>query len=115
MTKVFICGPMTGLPDFNYPSFHKAGECLQESGFEIRSGAHYKSFNGEIEPAKPPSPDKAKSQEYYMRQSISKLVGCDLIYLLDGWADSEGARLEVKIAKAIGLKTLDLRPLNETA
>lgn len=111
MTKVFICGPMTGLPDFNYPSFHEAGEYLEEHGFEIRSGAHRVNAFKETIPVDPPSTEETEPHEHYMRRSIYQLIQCDLIYLLDGWADSKGARLEVKIAKSIGLKTLELQPL----
>lgn len=32
--KVYISGPMTGLPEFNYPAFFAAAEALEARGYE---------------------------------------------------------------------------------
>lgn len=33
--KVYIAGPMTGLPEFNFPLFFEAEELLKGHGFEV--------------------------------------------------------------------------------
>ncbi len=41
-----------------------------------------------------------------MRICIKSLVTCEYMYLCDDWEESEGARLEVIIAKKLGIKIL---------
>lgn len=38
-----------------------------------------------------------------MRVDLGALVGCDGISLLEGWEESRGARLEVHVARELGL------------
>lgn len=49
-------------------------------------------------------PDEPWSE--HMAVDIGMLLDCDAIYMLADYMDSRGARLERKIAKAIGLKVL---------
>lgn len=108
MTIVYIAGPMTGHEDFNYPAFHAAGDMLAEYGFNFISGAHK---GGECDT--PPAPGEEKPWKDYMRKAVQDLSYCDLIYLLDGWEDSRGARLEVEIAQSIGIPRLILEDLSK--
>ena len=39
MTRVYIAGPMTGLPDFNYPAFNAAAAKLRALGLEVLNPA----------------------------------------------------------------------------
>ena len=39
-----------------------------------------------------------------MRRDIKLLVDCDAVYMLDGWPESEGARVEHTLARDLGLK-----------
>ncbi|MDE5688675.1 MAG: DUF4406 domain-containing protein [Paramuribaculum sp.] len=40
-----------------------------------------------------------KSYAYYMGRDIEAMLGCDAIYLCDGWQDSRGCQAEAVIAK----------------
>ena len=42
----------------------------------------------------------------YMKEDISALMECDSIYMLKGWEDSAGARLEFQIAIGLGYEIL---------
>lgn len=42
----------------------------------------------------------------YMRKDIAELLTCDAIYPLPGWEESRGARLEMHIARELGLVEL---------
>lgn len=88
--KVYIAGPMSGLPDFNYPAFFKAAERLRAAGYEVENPAENK-------------PEGTASWQAYMRMSLVQISRVDGIALLPGWQESKGASLEVHIAEALGL------------
>lgn len=43
----------------------------------------------------------------YMRECLRTLSWCDTIYMLRGWEDSKGAKLERYIAEVLGLEILE--------
>ncbi len=91
MKKIYISGPMTGLPGLNFPAFHEAAACLRAQGHEVVNPAEF----GE---------DEGKTWSDYMRDDIKALMDCDAIYMLPGWAGSKGARLELHIARVMGFE-----------
>ena len=91
MTRAYISGPMTGLPDLNFPAFNAAAASLRALGFEA------------INPAEV-NPDASMPWEQCMRADIKALCDCDCIVLLPGWENSRGAHLEVHIAHRLGIK-----------
>lgn len=93
MKKVYISGPMTGLPEYNYPAFHEAAHKLREAGYEP------------INPADFPIQEDWEWADY-MRQDIPRLCEADHIYLLDGWENSKGATVEKSIADILGITSL---------
>lgn len=90
MNRVYIAGPMSGLPDLNYPEFNRASAYLRELGYEVEN------------PAENPAP-ACGSWAGYMRMAIAQLVQCDEIHMLRGWQQSRGAKLEHEIAQQLGL------------
>lgn len=44
--------------------------------------------------------------EQYMRRDIAQLMTCDVIFMLDGWELSKGARVEHNIAQQINMSIL---------
>lgn len=95
MTRTYLAGPMSGIPDLNFPAFHKAAASLRASGYEV------------INPAEINADPNAKWADA-MRQDIAQLVTCDAIALLPGWDKSRGASLEYTIAHALGMKPIYL-------
>ncbi len=87
--KIYIAGPMTGLPEFNYPVFHEAAAALRAAGHAVDNPA---------ENAAPP----CGSWLGYMRMSVAQLAQADCLVLLPGWASSRGARIEHQLAMALG-------------
>lgn len=91
MTCLYVAGPMSGLPDYNYPAFHAAAERLRAAGYVVENPAE-----------NPPCADWTG----YMRLSLVQISRADGIAVLDGWQMSRGASLEVHIAHALLLPVL---------
>ena len=89
--KVYISGPMTGLPEYNYPAFNAAEKELRDDGHEPINPARH-GFIGGYEWAD------------YMRLALVDLSRAEAIHLLDGWENSRGARLERLIANCLGIE-----------
>ena len=101
MPKVYLSGPMSGLPKYNYPAFYEAAMRLRLKGVEVLSPAE-----GTV------THDKMWSD--YMRRAIKMLCDCDYNVRLPGWANSTGARLETQIADALGIINIDLDEMLES-
>ena len=99
MTRVYISGPMTGLPDLNFPAFHAAAATLRGRGLEVVNPAEVNA-------------DATLSWEQCMRADIKAMCDCDAIVLLPGWEASKGAHLELHLAHRLGL-TVSLWPTTE--
>ena len=91
--KVYIAGPMSGLPEWNYPAFNAAEAQLVALGHDV------------LNPAKNPP---QRCWEDYMRAGIAQVLRADGIAYLPNSHQSRGARLEKLIGTELGL---DIRPL----
>jgi hypothetical protein len=95
--RVYISGGMSGLPDFNFPAFHRAAADLRARGFEV------------VNPAELDAADASpKEWHEYLRRDIAQLVTCDAVCMLEGWERSKGARLERHIAIELGMQEVFL-------
>lgn len=94
--KVYVAGPMTGLPDFNYPAFFAAAERLAALGHDV------------VNPAREWDGDPSAQWHDYMRRGISDVCSCDGVALLPGWTNSRGAMLENFVAIQLGLTVRSL-------
>lgn len=91
---IYISGKITGTDD-----------CLQR--FE-RAEKHLNNMNitDVINPAKVNSYLPELSYSQYIKISLCMLEMCDTIYMLKGWEDSTGAKLEWEFAKANNYKIM---------
>lgn len=102
--RIYIAGPMSGYPGFNYPAFDRAQEQLAAAGFDPVSPA---------DPAQrsPNDPDELApgvSYEDCLARAIEKLTSADVLAALPGWEQSHGARLEIALA---GRRGMEVRPV----
>lgn len=104
MKRVYIAGPMTGLPAHNFPAFRHAAMLLREAGYEVMSPVE---INNE-------ESCSAKPWQECMRADIAALVTCDMVALLPGWENSRGATLEHYIANSVGIPCRDAHILIAT-
>jgi len=93
--SIFISGPMSGLPKFNYAAFNKAAKQFRSLGHRVAN------------PAENPKPPCGTWQGW-MRLSIAQLVTCEAIALLPGWQNSRGAKLELSIARDLEMREIHL-------
>ena len=94
MTRIYVAGAMSGLPDLNYPAFHAAAAMLRARGYEVEN------------PAENPVP-VCGSWRGYMRMTVTQLAQCDAVYLLPGWEASRGANVEHALALGLGLEVIE--------
>jgi nucleoside 2-deoxyribosyltransferase len=77
--RVYIAGPMTGIPEYNFPAFHDAADLWRQAGWEVLNPAESCDGNTEL------------PYYHYVLHDIELIKTCDAIALLDGW-DGPNAR-----------------------
>lgn len=92
----YLSGPMTGMPDLNFPAFNAAAAKLRKDGLTIVNPAEL-------------NPDPTTPWAQCMRTDIKALCDCDAIMMLDGWEKSKGAHLELQLAHRLELDILFYR------
>ena len=90
---VYICGPMTGLPENNYPAFNDAAKRLRDLGYKV------------VNPAELDHGDE-KCWADYLRRDIRAMMDCDTIAILPGADNSKGATFERMIASKLGFDVI---------
>ncbi len=119
-TKVYIAGPMTHIPHFNFPAFHTAAEELRSRGFEV------------VSPAELDSPAAKKAAEdsvdgdpghYADNDSWGTMLardvlliadeGIEAIVVLPDWEKSRGAKLETFVARLCDVPIVEYPSLIE--
>lgn len=92
MSKMYISGRITGQPDF-MEKFAEAEEHLKARGFEVVNPATL-------------THDHGKTWGEYMIEGLKALLDCDGVYMLKGWGDSRGAKIEKRLAQDLGSKLI---------
>lgn len=90
---LYICGPMSGLPEYNYPAFNAAEKAIRE-----RFGCRV------LNPAR--QPDGLEYDEY-MRRGCADVVSASVVVVLDGWRKSPGAVVEMATALIHGRRVVE--------
>jgi hypothetical protein len=96
--RYYLSGAITRQPDFK--AYFKQYED------ELRHWGITDIFN----PAVVDLPRDAK-WETYMRYDLKILMDCDVLALLPNWKKSRGAKLEVHVAKALGIRVVKIHDL----
>ena len=98
---IYVAGPMSGYPAYNYPAFMAAEKALHATGrFNVLNPARNEDNN--------PTPGVPQSWDWYMREALVQVAAADSVALLPGWECSRGARLEVHVAHALAMPTAPL-------
>ena len=126
MTKklVYLAGPMSGKPFFNFPAFFAYEEWLRDQGYDVWSPARndivkYGPFyrecpNGSAEELARCNPRPAYRD--VLRDDLNFLLDTDcIVALMPGWENSKGARVEFHLAHCLNLEIMFLEELTTTA
>lgn len=114
--RVYVAGPMRGIPHFNYPAFHNATKKLREQGHEVFSPAERDIERDGVDWGSA-HPDGDLQAAISNGLSLRQALGDDLAYvcreaeaiaLLPGWQNSKGAKAELATAEALGLWVIHL-------
>lgn len=101
---VYLSGPMTGLPDFNFPAFETATAALRELGIVVLS-PHEHDLDGGFDPA-------SDGDDFDLRAAlewdIEAVLRSDAIVVLPGWQSSPGCTVEVAVAASMDIPVLDI-------
>ncbi|MDQ8040641.1 DUF5664 domain-containing protein [Cellulosimicrobium sp. XJ-DQ-B-000] len=105
--RVYVAGPMRGLPEFNFPAFDEATHALRMQGHDVVNPAEHDREGG-FDPAGMTGNEDLTQHGFDLRAALAwdleQITRCDAVYLLDGWQQSSGARAEYALAQALGLK-----------
>lgn len=102
--RAYIAGPMTGYEEWNFPAFAKATAYVRSLGWEAVSPAEHDLEMG-FDPA-----SKVMLAGYTREDALRWDFGVLIdprttdIVMLPGWLNSEGAKAEWCVAKALNLK-----------
>lgn len=111
--KVYLAGPMRGIPKFNFPAFHKAAKKLRKQGYTVFNPAEKDTERHGTDIGKDnPTGDEAKAVKdhgFNLRVALGDDLEwickhADAVALLPGWRKSKGAKAEKATANALGLE-----------
>lgn len=93
----YLCGPMSGYEEYNFPAFFKAESHLKEMGFEVINPARIDQellgFNPKIDVVDPEFLKEAA------RRDLDGVIEADCLVVLQGWEKSKGTNAEIGVAR----------------
>lgn len=114
----YVAGPMTGIPEFNFPAFNAATAKLRAEGHTVFNPAERDILrHGGIDISKGNASGSqeqaAKEYGFSLRDALADdtwwiCQEADAIAMLPGWENSKGARAEHALAHALGHKIIYL-------
>lgn len=119
MKKIYLAGPMRGIPEFNFPAFHAAAAKLRAEGHEVFNPAEAdnKEFGVDVSTGNNTGCENEAAKRVgmtglelarncFLRDTNWICRHADAIALLPGWENSRGATAERALALAIGLEII---------
>lgn len=103
--RVYLAGPMTGIPQLNFPAFEYAATVLRQTGYDVISPHELDS--PAVKAAATKSADEALVDGKVAGETWGQILARDVrivaddvqgIAFLPGWENSRGAKLEATVA-----------------
>lgn len=99
--RVYIAGPMRGVPELNFPLFDAVARFL-DTTWRLKAIINPAQISRDMAHTRGCRIDDIPVEEY-MHRDLTSLLGCTDLVLLPNWHYSEGATVEYIVAKAVGL------------
>lgn len=114
--KIYLAGPMRGIPEFNAPAFHAAAAKLRADGHEVFSPAEQsiKLFGDAVRKAAAGDEGAMGGDAETIGRTVFHLdltyicLQAEAVALLPNWRNSKGATAEHATALALGLSVMEL-------
>lgn len=115
--KIYLAGPMRGIPEFNFPAFMAAAAILRSQGHFVFNPAERDNDKHGTDISKGNATGCEATAAKVHGFSLREALGADLAYicaeaeaiaLLPGWQNSKGANAEKATADALGLEVMFL-------
>lgn len=115
--KLYLAGPMRGIPQFNFPAFMMAAAKLRADGHEVFNPVEKdaEKFGGEMFTTNGSGDNDQAAADFgfnlrsALAMDLAWICGeADGIALLPGWDRSKGAAAEKATADALGLQVIFL-------
>lgn len=109
--KIYLAGPMRGIPEFNFPAFFAAEGYLKSAGHYVFNPARRdEERHGSALSKGNPTGDEVQAavqHGFSLREALRDdtnyiCMEAEAIALLPGWENSKGARAEKALAEALG-------------
>lgn len=116
-SKVYVAGPMRGIPEFNFPAFNAAAAALRQIGCEVFNPAEKDNerHGTDISKGNATGDEAIASAQhgFNLREALGMDLAwicaeADAVALLPGWENSKGANAEKATAEALGLQVVFL-------
>lgn len=103
--RVYLAGPMRGIPESNYPLFKTVAQRLREDGHIVFSPVDWDTENH--------GPGGCHSESFDLRKALAAdlewiCLEAEAVALLPGWQNSKGATAERATAIALGLAVFEV-------
>jgi hypothetical protein len=114
--RIYVAGPMQGIPDFNFPRFNAVAFCFRQDGHEVfnpaerdierHNGVNIANTSGSLAEAK-------EKHGFSLRDALADDLNfictkADLICMLPGWEKSNGAQAEHRTAVALQSEGMEI-------
>jgi len=119
MKSIYVAGPMTGYPEFNFPAFFRAQERLEADGWKVWNPAKKDEEDGVSNGAGwSDGDDQALVGSGWdfraaFKWDVTKVIEADAIFVLRGFESSSGALAELAVARAIQARYPDYEIIYE--
>ena len=105
--KIYLSGPMSGVPEQNQPLFADVARHLRNLGHEVMSPPEMDKAAGASPDAGVVGGDERARQEAFRRDFQTLTAWAEAIVMLPDWANSIGAKAEYVCAYLVGLQLFE--------
>jgi hypothetical protein len=110
--KIYLAGPMRGLPEFNFQAFNTAAKYLRWYGHIVFNPAERDAAVGFDPTGMSGSNEDLEKAQFSVREAFAADTAwicehAEAVYLLPGWRESTGAIAERALGEALGLRIVE--------